>query len=170
MTSFTLIEGLAALGAFGVMIIANNSLCRFIKGTFISEKDIDILGIAFYLWPLLGISYMTGFLGYVIINSEIIFLRNVDIFIAICLVLTIAVAHFDLFSLINSHFIVDDKVRMHFNGIICAYWGGILLAFMVSPNLTKAIAMIFILLLPLISRHVTSLLNTFKQFKNKISL
>ena len=80
---YSLIEGLTALGAYGIIIIANNGLYDFIKNTFLSGNgEVDPFSVSAYLLPVLGIAYLAGFLGYIILNSEVILIGNVEIYVS----------------------------------------------------------------------------------------
>jgi hypothetical protein len=79
---YSLIEGLTALSAYGILIIANSNLYDYTKNIPLPEnEEADVDSVVVYLLPVLGITYLAGFLGYIIINSEVIIIRNIEIYI-----------------------------------------------------------------------------------------
>lgn len=143
---FSLIEGLTALAAFGILIIVNNNIYDYIKRTELN-KDKNITAM-YLFFPILGIAYLTGFLGYIIINSEFILVKNIDLFILVALILTITITHFRLFNdLISNYY--EGTIRLNLLGIVSGIWGGLLISFMQSPTDKKAVLFFFIFLLPI---------------------
>ncbi|ADB58802.1 hypothetical protein Arcpr_1758 [Archaeoglobus profundus DSM 5631] len=174
--SFTLIEGSTALGAFGVIIIANNSLYEFIRRNFIKfdkEKGnidtTDIIGFVLLLCAILGILFITGFIGYVIVHSKIIFLKDVEIvefFVTFCFIATILIPHAYIFLSLNSYFIRNYKIRCCLSALLGGYLGGTIVRFMYAPDLMTAVAMALILLYPLILKLANSLSNLLRKKKS----
>jgi hypothetical protein len=159
---YSLIEGLTALGAYGIIIIANNGLYDFIKNTFLSGNgEVDPFSVSAYLLPVLGIAYLAGFLGYIILNSEVILIGNVEIYVSFALVCTIAITHFKLFININSTFISEKKLCKLFTIFVCSLWAVVFSYFMCSPDAIKANVMVSILFLPFISKYIIPRLNVF---------
>ncbi|RZB29425.1 MAG: hypothetical protein AEth_01153 [Candidatus Argoarchaeum ethanivorans] len=159
---FSLIEGLTALGAYGIIIIANNGLYDFIKNTFLSENgEVNEFSVFVNFLPVLGIAYLAGFLGYIILNSKVILIENLGAFVALALIFTIAITHFELFADINSTFIREKKLCKRFTAVVCCLWGVVFLCFMSSPDVIKATAMVFIQFLPFISKYIIPRLNAF---------
>ena len=169
--TYSLVEGLAAISAYGILLIANNFWSEYIrkslKSAIESTKDLTIKGrravmiphifsTVFNLIPVLSIAYLAGFLGYIATNSEVIIIENYSIFITICLVLTIALPHFRVFRdiiLLGRFGYLHHYSDMQSNYItffVCCYWFGLFANFMLSPNIICANGMLFILLLPVI--------------------
>jgi len=98
---YNLIEGLSAVGAFGIVILANANLCnRFsekinnrVKESTFTDNLIFIL--AFF--SILGISYIAGFLGFIIINSKVIIYPYLIYFIGFSLLITILLPQFSFY-------------------------------------------------------------------------
>lgn len=152
---FSLIEGLTALGAYGIIIIANNGLYDFIKNTFLSGNgEVKAYSVSFNLLLVLGIAYLAGFLGYIILNSEVILIGNVEFYVSLALIFTIAITHFRLFIDINSTFISEKKLCERFTPFVCALWAGVFSYFMSSPDVIKATVMVSIQFLPFISKYI----------------
>lgn len=146
---YSLIEGLTALGAFGILIIVNNNIYDYIKRTELN-KDEKITAM-YLFFPILGIAYLTGFLGHIIINSEFILVKNIDFFILFALILTIVITHFKLFDdLISNYF--EGTTRLKLSGIVCAIWTGLLILFMTSPNQKNAVSLFIVFLFPIMLR------------------
>lgn len=146
---YSLIEGLTALGAFGILIIANNDIYNYIKKTELNrDKKITAM---YLLFPILGVAYLTGFLGHIIINSEVILVKGIELFILIALILIITITHFRLFDDLISNY-SEGAIRSKFSGLVSAIWGGLLISFMVSPNQKNAVLLFLILLLPIMLR------------------
>ena len=152
---YSLIEGLTALGAYGIIMIANNSLYDFTRNIFLSENEkTDVLTVFVYFLPVLGIAYLAGFLGYIIINSEVVIVENLKLYVSLALVLTIAITHFKLFWDINSSFIREKEINKRFTPFVCAFWAGVFSYFMTSPDVIRATIMLSIQFLPLISKYI----------------
>lgn len=146
---YSLIEGLTALGAFGILIIVNNNIYDYIKRTELN-KDEKITAM-YLFFPILGIAYLTGFFGHIIINSEFILVKNIDFFILFALILTIVITHFKLFDdLISNYF--EGTTRLKLSGIVCAIWTGLLILFMTSPNQKNAVSLFIVFLFPIMLR------------------
>ena len=153
--TYSLIEGLTAVSAYGVILIANTMLIEHIIKILLTEnEDADSFAVYIYLIPLLGIAYLAGFLGHIILNSEFVIIENLKLFISLALALTIAVTHFKLFSNINSSFIQEKSHKNQFTSIVCALWGAAYCLFMISPDLISATVLFPIIFLPLISKHI----------------
>ena len=147
--AYSLIEGLTALGAFGILIIANNDIYNYIKKTELNrDKNVTAM---YLLLPILGIAYLTGFLGHIIINSEVILVKGIEFFILIALILIITITHFRLFDDLISNY-SEGTVRSKVSGLVSAIWGGLLISFMMSPNQKNAVLLFLILLLPIMLR------------------
>ena len=143
---YSLIEGLTALGAFGILIIVNNNIYDHFKRTELN-KDEKITSM-YLFYPILGIAYLTGFLGHIIINSEFILVKNVNLFILLSLILTIAITHFKLFDdLISNYF--EGATRSTLLGIVSSIWSVLLILFVTSPNQKNAFQLFIIFLLPI---------------------
>lgn len=151
---YSLTDGLTALGAYGIIIIANTNLCGSIKERLPIDSKIPAGAICLMLFPIVGIAYLSCFLGYIIINSEVIMMDYLKFYIGIALFFTIVINHFDLFSKINSYFIKEKTLNKRFSTFVCVIWGFIFLSFMDSPNNIKATGMLSLLLFPLVSKYI----------------
>jgi len=146
---YSLIEGLTALGAFGILLIVNNNIYDYIKRTELN-KDEKITAM-YLFFPILGIAYLTGFLGHIIINSEFILVKNIDFFILFALILTIVITHVKLFDdLISNYF--EGTMRLKISSIVGAIWSVLLISFMRTPNQKNAFVLSIIFLLPIMLR------------------
>jgi hypothetical protein len=146
---YSLIEGLTALGAFGILIIVNNDIYNFFKRAGLN-KDKKITS-AYLLYPILGITYLTGFLGHIITNSDFILIKNTQVYISIVLILTIIITHSKLFSdLISNYF--EGTIRSKLTAIVTTIWAGLFISFMILPTQKKAFLFLFILILPILLR------------------
>ncbi len=155
MMMYSLIEGLTALGAYGIVIIANTNLCNFTKNILpLENEEADALSVSFRLLIVLGITYLAGLLGYIIINSEVLIVANLKLFILIGLIFTIIVTHFELFWKINYSFIKEKNTNKRFTPIVCAFWSMVYSCFMTSPEVISATTMLPILFLPYIAKHL----------------
>lgn len=151
---YSLTDGLTALGAYGIIIIANTNLCGSIKERLPIDSKIPAGAISLMLFPIVGIAYLSCFLGYIIINSEVIMMDYLKFYIGMALWLTIIINHFELFSKINSHLIKEKTLNGRFSLFVGVIWGIIFSSFMYSPNNIIAGAMLSVLLFPLVSKYI----------------
>lgn len=159
---YSLTDGLTALGAYGITIIANNILYDSIKIKLSVDNSLSVVAAYVYFIPVLGIAYVAGFLGYIILNSEFIIVGNLKFFITFGLVITIVITHIRLISDINSYFIKEKGLTNRFTAYVCSFWGGIFTSFMLSPDITEANLMLLIQFLPIVSKHVVPRLSSIK--------
>lgn len=162
--AYSLIDGLTALGAYGIIILANNSLCDLVKNRLSQPDDETVFGVFIYLLPVVGVSYLAGSLGYIIVNSEVIMMANLKLHISLALILTIAVAQFKLFWDINSYFIKDKKLNKRFTPYVCGFWGAVFGGFLLSLDIIRATLMLSIQFLPLISKYIIPNIHKIKSF------
>ena len=146
--TYLLSEGLTALGAYGILIIANNNIYDYMKETGLNKDK--TASTAYLLFPVLGIAYLAGSIGHIIMNSEVILFKNIGFFIEFSLIITIIIIHFKLFNDIISNHIKKEKSYNLFAGVVSALWTYMFFSFMNSPDEIKATVMTLILLLPLI--------------------
>lgn len=151
---YSLTDGLTALGAYGIIIIVNTNLCGSIKERLPIDSKIPAGVICVMLSPILGIAYLSSFIGYIIINSEVIMMDYLNFYIGMALWLTIIINHSELFSKINSHLIKEKTLNRRFSTFVNLSWSFIFLSFMISPNNIKARAMILFILFPFISEYI----------------
>jgi hypothetical protein len=151
---YSLSDGLTALGAYGIIIIANTNLCSSINERLKGDSKKHASVICILLYPILGIAFLSSFLGYIIINSEVIMMDYLKFYIGMALWLTIIINHGELFSKINSYLIKEKTLDERFSVFIWVIWGIIFPSFMYSPNNIKASAMFFFMLFPIISEYV----------------
>ena len=148
--TYSLIEGLTALGAYGIIVIVNNNLYEYVERINLREEE-DI-GAPFYvLVPVLGIAYLAGFLGYIILNSDVIIAENTEIFVFLSLFFIVAITHFKLFGEITLRYIKEEKICKQFTPFVCAFWAFAFGYFMQSPDAIRAIGMLSIFSIPVIS-------------------
>jgi len=86
--TFSSMEGLTAISAYGVIIIANSYLCGFIRRIILEElqrrTDFHLLLHLFLwycsvFWGIAGISFVACRVGNIIINSEICAGSNIGV-------------------------------------------------------------------------------------------
>ncbi len=159
---YSLTDGLTALGAYGIIVVANNIWYESFKNILYEDNDTPIFNAHLFLLPVLGIAYITGFLVYIILNSEIILVSNLKLFISLGLVLTIAITQFRLIWNISSYFIKDKELHKRFTPYVCGYWGAIFFAFSYSPDVIKAVLMLLIQSLPIVSKYIVPKLSSIK--------
>ena len=160
---YTLTEGLAALGVFGILIIANDNIYQHIKSIRLNQ-DIKIMGELF-LYPVLGIAYLTGFLVHVIINSKFILVENLELYIILPLILNIVIVHYNIFDdLISNH--LEGVTKSKVTVIVSVIWAFLLYRFIILPNGMNALWLLSIILLSIIL-PISPKLN---EYRKKINL
>jgi len=157
---YTLIEGVSALGAFGILIIANNSLCKLLGKLlkFNTKSEKSIIGDALIWWlPIVGITYLSGFLGHIVSNSDMIFELKIKWLVILGLIFPLLIPHFEVFGyIINSYFqssqgkLKNRKYLKYFIdmliGAACGGWAGLLSKFIDKPNFGNSIPIYFFML------------------------
>lgn len=144
------------------LIIANSSICKFIKDVIQEYKGCNPAIITIYLSPIIGIAYLAGFVGNIIVNSKIILFRDCSMFISTSLTLTILASNLNLFNNIISIYIKEKNKRNIFSGTTGAYWGYVLTKFMISPNKINSYLLLLILLLPTSLEIISNIINSLK--------
>lgn len=161
---YSLVEGLAALGSYGIILIVNNTLCDLTKNMALSKDEAENVFVFFLnLLSIIGIAYLAGFLGYIIINSEVVIVENLKLFVTIALIITIVITHFDVFNKITSSFIREKDRNNRFIPFVCAFWSVVFSLFMLSPSVLRATAMLSIQFLPVISKYIIPRLCVFQK-------
>lgn len=112
---FSLIEGLSAIGAYGIIILANSNLCNRFSSAISKQirekqKSLSVLMVILMFFSILGISYLAAFLGYIIINSNIIIYWYLSYIIGFGLIMTMLVPQFEVMFLYP--FIISFKGQL----------------------------------------------------------
>ncbi len=154
---YSLIEGLAALASFGVVLLANNDLYRYVRRFLLPKNSkIGIDTAFFHLVPSLGLAYLAGILGRIVIKSDI--LLDLDKLLMLAVVLGLSMPFLVTFHRLFSDIIsaLSEKRGSLFKRAMFAVWGGLFVGFVVSSwYIWYGLAMfIFIFLLPPISKYV----------------
>lgn len=162
--TYSLIEGLTALGAYGIIVIVNNNLYEYVERLNLREEE-DIGTPFSALVPVLGIAYLAGFLGYIILNSDVIIAKNTEPFVFLSLFFIVAITHFKLFWEITSCYIKEKKIRKQFTPFVCAFWALVYGYFMQSPDAIRATALFSIFSIPLISAIIPKSIKKLEEIK-----
>jgi len=154
---YSLIEGLAAIGSFGIIMIANNNLYSYIKRFLLPRnKEIYIDQALVYLVPSCGLAYLAGILAHIIANSHVIITKDLLLLIVLGLSLPFLVTYFRLFRDISLS-LCSKKPNSYFQGIVCAVWSYLFVKFIISPSMKYGISMlVFVLSLPFIYKALFS--------------
>ncbi|MCD6113924.1 MAG: hypothetical protein J7J78_01325 [Thermoprotei archaeon] len=154
--SYTLDQGLFALAAFGVIIIANNEYCiRHVK-MFLAGKD--------FFEAALGVLIMSGFvclagvLINIIINSDIPFVQTLGVFFSLLVVIALPQCKVlcDVVSIFTRGKL--SKWEPQICGLVCGYWVGSFAEFAFSLNPIFQAMVVSVTLLPVILIHISHIL------------
>lgn len=131
--AYSILEGLSALAAFGILIVANTNLCTYVKKHLNAPSSLYVISAFIFTLPLNGIVYLSGFLGSVAVNSELISMKNTAYFILMSLLFTIVLPHIEIIYMITNRFPIKKHAR-HITGIASGIWSLIFFRFADNPN------------------------------------
>lgn len=147
--NYSLMEGLTALGAYAVLIIANSYLCDLLRKDFEDWPKRHQIFEHFLFFGILGASLLACRVGNIIIRSEICIGISGAIGLALSIVIFVPqVRAFDqLIHKIALH-VFSNNFRIEFllYILIIVPWIGLFISSLLTPNNWKFLSMITLLI------------------------